>query len=61
MADKMTSFFGLDTPSGQAALVSERAKLEAEIKAAFRVPIRLLGEETMPFCQFGKVTDGEPS
>ena len=34
MSDKMDKFFVLDNPAGQAALVKEREKLTAEIKAA---------------------------
>ena len=45
MANEMDKFFGLDNPSGQAALVKEREKLDAEIKAAFGVQCRLLGKD----------------
>ncbi len=45
MADEMTKFFGLDNPAGQVALVKEREKLDAEIRAAFGVPRRLLGKD----------------
>ncbi len=45
MTSEMDKFFGLDTPSGQAAIIKEREKLEAEIKAAFRVSRNMLGKD----------------
>ncbi len=39
MADKMTKFFGLDTPAGQAALARESKILEAEMPKSSGKPL----------------------